>query len=455
MILGKADLGVDKPMVAILKMAIPSMGLFVFNGLLHLVDTVFVSWLGELPTAAMSFTAPINLCMFAMLECVGSGAAALMGQSLGRRDVESAKKMSVSALAMMYFMCILMMPMISPSVSNAIFTAIGAGSHKDILSLCWQYNAWVPIVTIPMGYTYVCNTTFRAQGDTVTPFKAIAIANTINLILDPLFIFTFNLGISGAAIATLVSRIASSFYLWRKLQSESAIVVPIMVRFTRGLTNYWKSILWIGIPVALSTASVALGMGSVNKILATFGHRVVSSWMLGMRVEELAFNFVMGINVAFVPYVAFNYGKRDLERLKAGFKSAYLIGLVLMCSMSVVLYIYPHIFLALFRPLPEIEEMASRAIRASIPSYPFVIFTVISSAFFTGTGYSLFGTITQLLRSVVFRVTAVSFFATYLDFSLIWWFQSTAGFLGSLVSMLFFIYLLRKIKKEFSQLSLL
>ncbi|MCL2147506.1 MAG: MATE family efflux transporter [Synergistaceae bacterium] len=448
---GKADLGKDRPMTAIIKLAIPSMGLFVFNGLLHLVDTVYVSWLGETQMAAMSFTAPVNIFIFALLECVGSGAASLMGQHLGRSDVDSARKISYSALALLYFVFCLSTPLIIPSVSNSLFTAIGAGESQTLLDLCWRYNMWMPLMLPFMGFTYIGNSVFRVQGNTLTPFKAIALANTINLVLDPIMIFTFGWGISGAAIATLISRIGSTYYLSLKMRKDSQIIINPFLKIKSELTLYWKRILWIGVPIAFSTASVALGMGSINKILSTFGHRMVSSWMLGSRVEELAFNFIMGINVSFMPYVAFNYGKRDFERIKNGFKAAYLLGFILMCSMSVVLYIYPHIILMLFDPLPEIEEMAIRAIRASIPSYPFVIFMFLSTGFFVGIGNSIYGTITQLFRSVIFRISAAWFYAKYFDVAHIWWFQSTSNIGGSLVAAVFFVYLMKRIKIDFGE----
>ncbi|MDR1049221.1 MAG: hypothetical protein LBL51_05645, partial [Synergistaceae bacterium] len=191
-------------------------------------------------------------------------------------------------------------------------------------------------------------------------------------------------------------------------------------------------------------------MGSVNKILSTFGHRTVASWMLGLRVEELAFNFVQGINSALIPYVAFNYGRRNPGRILAGFKAAYLIAFALECTMGIVIYRSPQLFLNLFRPSPEIMAMSSNAIRASVPAYPFGILVVLSCGFFTGTGYSFFGMMTQLLRSVVFRVTAAWIFATYFDFANIWWFQSFAAFCGSFVAAAFFLFVYRHIKREFA-----
>jgi putative MATE family efflux protein len=443
---GHADLGSGSPMRVILKLAIPSMGLFVFNSLLHLVDTIFVSWLGEFPMAAMSFTGPVNLCMFALLECVANGAIALMGRNLGRGDVDSARHIARSALALLYVVCALVLPLILPSVSNAVFSGIGA-SDDELLKLCWRYNMWVPILLPFMGFTYICNTIFRVQGDTMTPFKAIALANTVNIVLDPLFIFTFGWGIAGAAVATWISRIASSAYLIRRLRSSSITVSPFLRPWDR-LMTYWKSILWIGVPVALTSASIALGMGSVNKILSMFGHRAVASWMLGLRVEELAFNFNNGINTALIPYVAFNYGRCDPARMLAGFKAALTLALILMCSMGAVIYCWPEIFLGLFQPVPEIEEMAARAVRASVPAYPFGILVVLSCGFFVGTGYSLFGTVTQLMRSIVFRVSAAWLFANYIGFAHIWWFQSFAAFCGSFVAAGLFVFVYRRISLQ-------
>jgi putative MATE family efflux protein len=447
---GKADLAKDDPMLAILTLAIPSMGLFVFNTLLHLVDTIFVSWLGELPMAAMSFTGPVNMCVFATLECVASGSISLMGRSLGRNDVRSARHIAQGGLSLLYVVCLLSAPLVLPSVSNALFSGIGAGGNDVLLDLCWKYNMWVPIMLPFLGYTYMANTVFRAQGDTLTPFKAISIANAINIILDPIFIFVFGWGISGAAIATWISRIASSIYLVRRLEKTSAIIIKPATLPRRRLLNYWRPILWIGIPVALSTASTALGMGSVNKILSAFGHRAVASWMLGIRVEELAFNFLAGINVALTPYIAFNYGKRDPERMKDGFNASIFLALALVGSMGALIYAFPHVFLAIFKPEAEIAATAARSIRCSVPGYPFNIFLILSSGFFVGTGYSFFGTITQLLRSIVFRVTLAWAFSRLFSFNGIWWFQSLSFFLGSLVAMAFFSYLLRRIRAEFS-----
>ncbi len=104
---GQANLELDSPAKAITILAIPSMAIFFLNTLLELVGAIFVSWLGELPMTAMSFVGPVNLCFFALLESVGGGAASLMGRHLGRHEPERAAHIARSALALLYFFCIL------------------------------------------------------------------------------------------------------------------------------------------------------------------------------------------------------------------------------------------------------------------------------------------------------------------------------------------------------------
>ena len=434
-------------MRALIVLAVPSVGLFLFSSLLALVDAVFVSWLGELPMAAMSFTLPVNLCIFATLECVGGGAAALMGQHLGRHDPASARHIARSALALLYLVCLLSAPMLLPSVSGAVFGAIGAGNDPELLRLCWLYNLWIPVMLPFIGYVYIANTTARAQGDTLTPFKAIALANTVNLILDPLFIFTFGWGISGAAIATWISRVVSVLYLLYKMPRVSAIPVPPLLHPRTELCAWWVPILRIGVPIALTTASVATGMGGTNSILMGYGHRAVSAWMLSMRVEDLAFNFLFGLYMALIPYVAYNYGRRDLDRMTAGLRSALLLGMILMGSIGAIIYVWPRLFLGIFRPSQETTEMAVRAIRASVPSYPCSVFLILVGAFFVGIGQSLYGTIVQILRSIVFRISTAWLFFLWFAPRYIWWFQSLAALLGSLVSLAFLTLVLRHLRQ--------
>ena len=126
--------------------------------------------------------------------------------------------------------------------------------------------------------------------------------------------------------------------------------------------------------------------------------------------------------------------------------SALLLGMILMGSIGAIIYVWPRLFLGIFRPSQETTEMAVRAIRASVPSYPCSVFLILVGAFFVGIGQSLYGTIVQILRSIVFRISAARLFFLWFAPQHIWWFQSLAAFLGSLVSLAFLALVLRRLR---------
>ena len=211
----------------------------------------------------------------------------------------------------------------------------------------------------------------------------------------------------------------------------------------------WGRITAIGFPVTLSTASVALGMGSVNNILSgTFGPQAVAAWMVGLRIEDLAFNTLMGINDALVPFLSFNYGRRDLGRMKKGIRSGLIISSVITGGLGLIVCLFPFPFIELFRPTEEIARTAAQAIRITIAGYPMVIFSVMYNALFVATGFSSFGLITQIFRSLLIRVPAAQFLSGILSLDQIWWFQPISSFGAALITGLFSWILLRKLKRD-------
>ena len=447
----ESNLGTDPVGSTLLRLSLPSIFMMFMNTLLHIVDTIFVSWLGEIPMAAMSFTLAIQILVFALLEGVGAGTTALVGRKLGEGKQRVAVGMATSGLFLAYCVCLPLLPLIFPSVSDAVFSRLGAEGQPELLRQCWLYNLWTPIIAPFIGFTFIIYCVFRCQGNTIVPLVCMMIANIVNMILDPIFIFVFDWGIAGAAIATLVGRLCAIYYLYYKMISSSQLVIPVFPKLELSLFKRWKDIIVVGFPVSLATGSVALGFGTINRILAGFGHHAVAAWMLGMRIEDFAFTVVMGVNAALTPFLAFNYGKKDYGRILQGMKSAAFISGSIMAVIGGFIFIFPHPFLALFRPSPATAELAVISIRTSITGYPFTITQFIFNALFVATGMSYLGTIAQLVRSVFSRIPAAHFFAAHFGIRGIWWFQPFSWLVGAAFALFFGYFLLRKIKKDFKK----
>ena len=445
-----ADLGEGPVGITLLQMSLPAISMMLLNTLFFMVDTIFISWLGELPTAAVSLTFPMQITLFALLEGVAGGTTALVGQNLGRENTPIARNVAFSGLALGYSLCFLGIPLLFPGVSASVFNQFGAAGHPEILKMTYAYNLWLPLTAPLITFTFVSNSIFRCQGDTVTPLISMMIANLINGLLDPIFIFVFGWGVGGAAAATFVGRVFAVVYIYRKMRHNTQISLPFLLPLRRAFMAYWKPIFVIGFPVTLAVGSVALGFGGVNRILSAFGHHAVAAWMLGIRVEDFYFTVAMGVGSALTPFLAFNYGRRNLPRMMAGIKAAFWIAGIIMTVIGAIIFVFPEVFLGLFRPSERVMDLAVQSIRISMIAYPIVIVQFVLGSAFVATGYSIFGTATQLTRSVIARIPAAYFFAWWLGERGIWWFQPVSWLFGGALTWFCFAYMMRKINRDFT-----
>lgn len=442
------NLGEGPVGLTLLQMSLPAIGMMLFNTLFFMVDTIFIAWLGELPTAAVSLTFAVQITLFALLEGVAGGTTALVGQNLGRGEVDIARKVAFSGLALGYTLCLLGLPLLVPHISAALFSGLGASGNAEILKMSYSYNMWLPLMAPLITYTFVSNTIFRCQGDTVTPLICMLIANLINGVLDPIFIFVFKWGVGGAAAATFVGRLFALFYIRRKMKRNVGISLPVLPPLRKSLLAYWKPVFNIGFPVTLAVGSIAFGFGGVNRVLATFGHHAVAAWMLAIRVEDFYFTVALGVGSALTPFLAFNYGRRDIPRMMEGMKAALRISGVMMTAIGFVIFVFPHLFLGLFRPSARVMDLAIQSIRVSMVVYPLVIAQTMMGSAFVATGHSAFGTIAQLMRSILTRIPAAYFFAWWLGERGIWWFQPFSWVFGAATAWLCFRHMMKKIRRD-------
>ena len=449
-----ADLGNGPVLSTLVRLAVPSIAMVFFHTLFHLVDTVFISWLGESYMAAISYTFPVQIGVFAVLEGVGNGMTALVGRRLGEGNLGEAQKITMASMSLAYLLVLPWLPFLFPQASDAFFRTLGA-TDAGTLHQAWLYNMWIPPLFVLISFSYVANSVFRCQGDTLTPLVYFLISNGANLILDPLFIFTFGWGIGGAAAATFLGRLIGTFYLIRKLRLASKIPVPFLPEFSIRQLRYWVKVVRIGFPVTISSASVALGMGSVNRILSgAFGQQAVAAWMVGIRVEDLAFNTLLGINNALVPFLAFNYGKRDEERMKKGVRSAIIISVAVTGTVGVLVGVFPFPMISLFRPTEDIARIAAQAIRITLIGYPMVIYSIIYNSLFIATGHSAYGMASEIFRSVILRIPAAKLLSALVSIGGIWWFQPISYLGAALMTAFFGSRLLKKIRANLEGRSL-
>lgn len=322
----------------LMDLAIPMGFGILFINAFNLADTFFVSRLGILPLAAMSFTFPVvNFFVFTTVG-LGAGATSVIARAIGEGDHDRVQNLTTSCMLLALLIVIIFIS-IGLLTLDPLFRALGATGNileqtKSYMRI-WYFG--MLFLVVPM----VGNAAIRATGDTRFPAAIMGVAALTNIILDPLLIFGLwgfpRLELQGAAIATVVSR-AITFI--------AALAVLIfrekLIRFS-GLTpsiilRCWKDILHVGAPAALNNMVVPSSIAIVTRIVAGYGASAVAAFGLVSRIESFAIIPIMAVASSAGPLLGQNWGARHFDRVKQGLKSSYLfavgwgvfIGLILI-----------------------------------------------------------------------------------------------------------------------------
>ncbi|WP_407833818.1 MATE family efflux transporter [Vibrio rotiferianus] len=295
----------------------------------QLVDSAFIGQLGILPLAAQGFTLPLQMVVIGIQVGLGIATTAVISKALGANDTRYAKQLGGLVLMI-------------GSVGVAIFGLLIWFLRYPILSLLsapesvmpiidsywpwWLLSSWVGAVLY--FYYSIC----RANGNTMLPGTMMMVTSGVNLVLDPIFIFTFDLGINGAALATII-----------------AFGFGILVVAPRVQKNHWATFQWQDLNVVKSITSIGNIMGPAmisqllpplssmlaTKLLAGFGTAAVASWALGSRYEFFAIVSVLALTMSMPPMVGRLLGAKNYTDIRALVSIAvkFILGFQLLIAL--------------------------------------------------------------------------------------------------------------------------
>ena len=333
-----------------LPMIVGTLGMVAFN----LIDTFFVGQLGTQELAALSFTFPVVMVIASLAMGIGTGASAVISQAIGRGDHHKVKRLTTDSL-ILSMLLVTFFVLFGLLTIDPFFTLLGA--TPEIVSLISQYMViWYPgvlFLVIPM----VGNNAIRATGDTKTPSAIMLVAVFVNIILDPLLIFGIGpfpmLGLAGAAIATVVARaITLVVAIWVLYYRDGMITFELAPIKT--VIDSWKSILYIGLPVAGTRVLYPVAMGIIIALISLHGHEAVAAFGVGTRIEFLALTVIFSLSTVIGPFVGQNWGARRYDRVKLGVKYSNVFSLIWGVAMFIVLALTARPIASLFNDDPQV-----------------------------------------------------------------------------------------------------
>jgi len=262
----------------------------------------------------------------------------------------------------------------------------------------------------------------RGVGAMKMQMYVMVISALINIVLDPIFIFGLNMGVQGAALATVIARISGCFIIFWYLLKGKTVIALAPKDFNYGHSKI-KQILRVGLPSSLSQVSMSIGWGAMAKIASLFGPVAIAALGIGFRIDMVAILPTLGLGIAIITIVGQNVGAGLPERAKESTLNAIGMGAAYLLILSTVFFLFPEPIIKIFNSDPLLVSYTTLYIRTIAPAYFFVAIGMMVGSAILGTGRPMAYLIITVIRVLVLSVPLAYLFSVVLEWGVIgmWW----------------------------------
>ncbi len=423
------------PKTAIIKLSLPMIAAMSLQTLYNLVDAIWVSGLGADALAAVGFVFPFFFIAMAIANGLGIGGGSAISRRIGSQDKTGADQVAVHTIILMTIIAVLFtFPVFI--LAETIFSLMGAG---PVTPLSTEYARIVSAASIIIFFSFIANAILRSEGDSTRAMIAMAIGAVLNIILDPIFIYILDLGVAGAAWATVVGMSVASLILAYWLFFKKNTYVSFSFHNFRFQKPIIRDILHVGIPASFQQVSMAIMMIIMTVIIAYIADtNGVAVFTVGWRVVTIATLPLIGFATGVVSVTGAAYGAKEYKKLNTSFLYAVKLGLIVESIIAVFTFILAPEIAAVFTQVESaaiIADDITAFLRIVCIFYPGVAFGMLSSAMFQGIGKGFNALWLTILRTLLLTPPLAILFSTQLNLGLegIWW-GMVVGFLTASIT---------------------
>ncbi len=364
---------------ALLAMGIPTMVGMLVNAFYNLVDAYFVGGLGESQMGAISVVYPLGQVVVGLGLLFGNGAASYISRLLGRGDKENADKVASTALYSSVSVGAVII-IISMVFLHPILKLLGA--TDSILPYAATYAGIYIVSCIFNVFNVTMNNIVTSEGAAKTTMCALLTGAVLNIALDPLFIYVFDLGMAGAAIATAISQVVSTcVYLTYIFRKKS--VFHFRVKDCTYTKETMSEIFKIGIPTLVFQILTSVSISLINNAAGGYGDSAIAGMGVVTRLISMGSLSVFGFIKGFQPIAGYSYGAKKFDRLREAIKTSILWSTAFCVIFGVILALFPTAIVSQFtKGDAEMIRIGAASLRANgISIMLFGFYTVYSSLF--------------------------------------------------------------------------
>ncbi len=439
-----------EPKKAIIKLAVPMIIAMSASTIYNLVDALWVSGFGkEIFTsaevsdigidalAAVGFTMPFFMMIISIAVGVGVGSGSAISRRIGAKDKKGADNVAIHSVILTLIIAIVFSVLLF-IFADRIFIIIGA---EKTANMAISYGRIIFAGSIFLFFSNIAYAILRSEGDAKRAMYAIMVGAGTNIILDPIFIFTLGLGVTGAAYATILSFAITSFILVFWLFFRKNTYVTFKFNEFKFNKEILKDIFSVGLPASVQQLSMSFTMIAIIIIIniAGGGENSVAIYNTGWRVVMIAILPLLGMATAVVSVSGAAFGARSYDKLNTAYMYATKTGLIIEIILAIVIFLLAPLISVIFTSRPEdiiIRTDLESFLKISCFFYPGAAFGIASSAMFQGTGKGTYALIATLLRTIVLTIVLalISTFVLKAGDIGIWWAIVIANLAGSIIS---------------------
>ncbi len=424
------------PKKAIIKLALPMVVAMLAHTVYNLVDAIWVSGMGADALSAVGFFFPFFFMAMAIATGLGLGGGSAISRRIGAGDKRGADAVAVHTIIIMLLAAVVFTIPLFIFAEN-ILLRLGAGRT---IGMALPYAKIMFAGTTIVFFVNIAASILRSEGDARRAMFAIILGSGMNIVLDPIFIYTLRLGVAGAAWATILSLFVTSVILFKWLFLKKNTYISFSFRGFRFKREIVRDIFRVGLPASAQQLSMAFTMLVINLILVRIGGTDgVAVYTTGWRVATIAILPLLGIATAVVSVTGAAFGQHAFTKLNTAFMYALKIGVLIEVFIAIPTWLLSHQITAMFTRAEAAARIADDLVvflRIMCLFYPLAALGILSSAMFQGTGKGMNALIATIIRTIVLTPLFSVVFAIILDRSLpgVWFGIAVGNTVGSTVA---------------------
>lgn len=443
--ISKGDLKEEKISTLLLKYSIPAILAMMVTSMYNTVDRAFIGSIkdvGALAISGLGVTMPLFTILGAFCVGIAIGGSTNISIKLGEGNKDDAEKILGNTVALEISVAIVIM-LVGMFFLEDILYVFGASSEtinyaKDYMSVIF-FGSWFNLPG------FALNSAIRAEGNPKLAASMMIISCVLNLVLDPIFIFVFDMGIKGAAIGTIMCQLLVciwSVYYFTLGKSN----LKLKAKNIKIKKKFFKAIILI----ALTPFFMELASGSIhlvtNRVLKTYGGDLAIGAMTTITSIYLIFLMpVFGISQGMQTIIAYNYGAQEHNRAKSTLLMSMIAGSIILGIGFILIQTIPHNLVAIFTNNSELSRIAVNGIKIYTVMLPSIGISILGAVYFQSIGSAKVSVVLSLLRQVIILIPVITILPRFYGLNGVWSSQPISDLLAMTIV---FIFLINEFKKE-------